>query len=138
MRKSLFACVYSLPLSTFLIVGARAQPLTSLSEGFDNVGLLAGAGWLNVNNSSPLGDHNWNQGIPGTGTDGFGMNAQSGPANSFIQTDFMAGAGGIVSDWLITPVLLLENGATMSFYTAANPAPPAGGLIDSVQRQFSI
>ena len=59
-----------------------------------------------------------------------GANAQSGAANSFIQTNFNAGivgTGNIVSDWLITPVLLLENGATMSFYTQASPSNPDFG-----------
>jgi hypothetical protein len=57
-------------------------------------------------------------------TVGSWANAQSGAPNSFNQTDFMAGiagSGAIVSDWLITPVVLLENGATMSFYTQAGP-----------------
>src|SRR5208282_4546167 len=85
------------------------------------------SGWVITNNSSPLGDHNWGQGIPATPPgqlDSLGANAQSGAPNSFIQTDFNAGvpgSGAIVSDWLITPVLLLENGATMSFYTQASP-----------------
>jgi hypothetical protein len=130
MRKPLLAWVCSLLLSTFLFEGARAQ-LTSVNEGFDTVGSagppatgIFAAGWLTMNNSSPIGDHNWGQGIPPGMTDALGANAQSGAPNSFIQTDFNAGLAGssaIVSDWLITPVLLLENGATMSFYTQASP-----------------
>ena len=125
MRKSLLAALFSFLLSAFLIEVARAQPLTSLSEGFDDVTTLPGAGWVITNNSSPLGNHNWAQGIPPPGLDTLGANAQSGAPNSFIQTDFNAGlpgSGAIVSDWLITPVLLLENGATMSFYTQASPS----------------
>jgi autotransporter-associated beta strand protein len=124
MRKSLLAALFSFLLSAFLIEVARAQ-LTSLSEGFDDVTTLPGAGWVITNNSSPLGNHNWAQGIPPPGLDTLGANAQSGAPNSFIQTDFNAGlpgSGAIVSDWLITPVLSLENGATMSFYTQASPA----------------
>jgi hypothetical protein len=130
MRKSFLTGLFSLLLTTFLIETARAQ-LTSLTEGIDTVGSsgppatgIFAAGWLTINNSSPIGNHNWSQGIPPGRKNSLGVNAQSGPPNSFIQTDFNAGlpgSGGIVSDWLITPVPLLENGATMSFYTQASP-----------------
>jgi hypothetical protein len=126
MRKSLLAALFSFLLSAFLIEVARAQ-LTSLTEGFDTVGApgppatgIFASGWVVINNSSPLGNANWNQGIPGIQLGGLGVNAQSGAANSFIQTNFQVAIGGIASDWLITPVLELENGATISFYTQTN------------------
>src|SRR5271166_3611029 len=119
MRKFFLAgwCVFL--FSACLVPATRAQ-LTSLTEGFDDVTTLAGAGWVITNNSNPLGTNNWAQGIPGNQLDGLGVNAQSGAANSFIQTNFNAANGGIASDWLITPVLELENGATISFYTQTN------------------
>ena len=130
MRKLCIAALYTLLLSMLFIRAIHAQ-LTTLAEGFDTVGSagppatgIFASGWLTDNNSNPLGDNDWAQGIP-SGTDGLGANAQSGAANSFIQTNFNAGivgTGNIVSDWLITPVLLLENGATVSFYTQASPA----------------
>src|SRR5580700_6541892 len=126
MRKFLLAALFSFLLSAFLIEVARAQ-LTSLTEGFDTVGApgppatgIFASGWVVINNSSPLGNANWNQGIPGIQLGGLGVNAQSGAANSFIQTNFQVAVGGIASDWLITPVLELENGATISFYTQTN------------------
>src|SRR5208282_1363935 len=126
MRKSCLAGLCAFLFLACLVPVTRAQ-LTSLTEGFDTVGSagppatgIFATGWLVINNSSPLGDQNWNQGIPGTGTDGLGVNAQSGPANSFIQTNFGVANGGIASDWLITPVLELENGATITFYTQTN------------------
>src|SRR5271165_7228638 len=126
MRKSCLAGLCAFLFLACLVPVTRAQ-LTSLSEGFDTVGSagppatgIFATGWLVINNSSPLGDQNWNQGIPGTGTDGLGVNAQSGNPNSFIQTNFGVANGGIASDWLITPVLELENGATISFYTQTN------------------
>jgi len=126
MRKSCLAGLCAFLFLACLVPVTRAQ-LTSLTEGFDTVGSagppatgIFATGWLVINNSSPLGDQNWNQGIPGTGTDGLGVNAQSGNPNSFIQTNFGVANGGIASDWLITPVLELENGATISFYTQTN------------------
>src|SRR5882762_11322269 len=129
MRKSFVRPLCGLILSALATGTAHAQ-LTSLTEGFDTVGSsgppatgIFASGWVITNNSSPLGNHDWNQGIPPPQLNTLGANAQSGPPNSFIQTDFNAGlpgSGAIVSDWLITPVLLLENGATMSFFTQAN------------------
>jgi autotransporter-associated beta strand protein len=123
--------LWGLILSALATGTAHAQ-LTSLTEGFDTVGSsgppatgIFASGWVVTNNSSPLGNHDWGQGIPPGQLNSLGANAQSGAPNSFIQTDFQAGqagSGAIVSDWLITPVLLLENGATMSFYTQASPA----------------
>jgi hypothetical protein len=106
--------------------------LTSLTEGFDTVGStgppptgIFASGWIVINNSSPLGNHTWNQGIPPPQLNTLGANAQSGAPNSFIQTDFNAGlpgSGAIVSNWLITPVLSLQNGGVISFYTQASPS----------------
>src|SRR5271165_75403 len=133
MRKNVVFGLLSVVVGAISTLTGYAQ-LTTLTEGFDTVGTpgppstgIFASGWVVINNSNPIGDHTWNQGIPGTQTDGLGVNAQSDPpsaANAFIQTDFnagMPGSGAIVSDWLITPVLLLENGATMSFYTQASP-----------------
>ena len=60
MRKSLPAALFSILLSAFVIEHAHAQ-LTSLTEGFDTVGSVGppatgiyAAGWLTINNSSPL------------------------------------------------------------------------------------
>jgi autotransporter-associated beta strand protein len=119
MRRSFLAgwCVFL--FSAFLVRATHAQ-LTSLTEGFDDVTTLVPAGWVITDNSSPMGNANWAQGIPGIALDGLGVNAQSGPANSFIQTNFNVAIGGIASDWLITPVLELENGATISFFTQTN------------------
>ena len=125
MRKSLLAALLSFLLSAFLIHESRAQA-TSLNEGFDTTGnsvptptgIFAQASpWINVNNSNVPNTtgFNWEQGDPTV----FGWNAQSGAANSFAQCSFQSSTGTIVSDWLLTPVLTLEAGATFSFYTVA-------------------
>jgi len=117
-RLGLIACAFSIA-SGVLVLPADAQ-LTALTEGFEDVTTLSGAGWMITNNSSPIGNHDWNQGIDIADGGTLGVDAQSGPPNSFIQTDFQAGSlssVAIVSDWLITPVLSLQNGGTISFYS---------------------
>lgn len=130
MRKNFVFGLLSVVVAAFSTLTGYGQ-LTTLTEGFDTVGSagppatgIFAAGWPTINNSNPVGDTDWAQGIPPGNLDTLGASAQSGAPNSFIQTDFNAGivgSGNIVSDWLITPVLLLENGATMSFYTQASP-----------------
>jgi autotransporter-associated beta strand protein len=127
MRKSLLAALFSFLLSAFLIEVARAQ-LTSLTEGFDTTGnpvptqtgiFAQSQPWINVNNSDVPNttSFNWQQGNMGT----FIWTAQSpvGSTTSFAQVSFLSTNGTILSDWLLTPVLTLEAGATFSFYTVA-------------------
>jgi hypothetical protein len=114
-RTGLIACAMSIA-SLLVALSANAQ----LTEGFDNVdALLSTGGWVNVNNSDVpnLANFNWQQGNPGT----FGYNAQSGAQkNSFAQVSYLASNGTITSDWLLTPVLTLQAGTTISFYTTAS------------------
>jgi hypothetical protein len=94
-----------------VLVSAAVNAGPILSEGFDNVGLLPGAGWVTVNNSSPIGTTGWFQGNSGV----FG--SQSGAASSYIAANFNnAGFGGNVSNWLLTPVVSLATGNTLNFW----------------------
>jgi autotransporter-associated beta strand protein len=82
--------------------------------------MLSTGGWIDKNNSdTPNTAFDWRQGVPGNQVNGFGYNAQSGPANSFAEASFGATSGTILSDWLLTPVVTLKAGAKISFYTTA-------------------
>jgi PEP-CTERM motif len=90
---------------------AHADPL--LFQNFDNVAALAG--WTAVNNSTPAGATGWFQGNTGV------FDSQSGAANSYIAANFLnAGFPGTISNWLILPELLLQDGDEMTFYTRAS------------------
>jgi PEP-CTERM motif len=95
----------------FLMAGsAQAAPL--LMENFDNIGTLAGAGWTLTNNSAALGSTGWFQGDDSVFT------SQAGASDAYIAANFNnAGFGGDISNWLISPILTLENGETLAFYT---------------------
>ncbi|MGN6520096.1 MAG: choice-of-anchor J domain-containing protein, partial [Dokdonella sp.] len=105
---------------------AFAQAYT---EDFDNVGLLAGSGWVIQNNSQPLGPNSWYQGIPTSATPDPGpFNAFNGAPNAYIAANFAAttGGSGVISDWLVTPNRTFRNGDVFQFYTR-RPTTPAGG-----------
>jgi hypothetical protein len=94
-----------------VLVSATVDAGPILSEGFDNISLLPGAGWVTINNSSPIGTTGWFQGNSGV----FG--SQSGAASSYIAANFNnADFGGNVSNWLLTPVVSLASGNTLSFW----------------------
>lgn len=114
-RTGSIACAMTIALLS-VALPANAQ----LTEGFDNVdALLSTGGWVNVNNSDDpnLANFNWQQGNPGT----FGYTAESGAQNnSFAQVSYLASKGTLTSDWLLTPVLTLQAGTTISFFTTAS------------------
>ena len=112
-------------LAGILAVGAsvcaNATPL--FSENFDNVAGLGALGWLQTNNSTPPGESGWFTGNAGV----FG--AQAGAADSYIAADFLnAGLGGNVDNWLISPLVTLNYGDMVSFYTRTNGAVPGDSL----------
>lgn len=84
-----------------------------LTENFDNITTLTGAGWSMQNNSTPIGTQaNWFQGNATV------YNAFNGATTSYIAANynFVAGANTI-NGWLITPNLMLRNGDVITFYT---------------------
>ena len=87
----------------------------AINEGFSNVAGLTAAGWNQQNLSSPIGSNpNWVQGDPVN----MPFSANSFPANSFISANFNSVAGtNTISNWLITPMLNLNNGDVITFYT---------------------
>lgn len=124
----------TLPLATVLIstlvATGGAHALTALSQGFDDVSGLSAAGWTFVNNSStPLGTI-WQQGNGGN----FG--SQSGAPDSYASANFL-GTGqfdGAISNWLVTPVLTLDNSSIVSFFVRV-----AGqGFLDRLEVRMSI
>src|SRR5689334_4117076 len=106
---------------------ANAAPL--LTEGFDNISTLGASGWALVNNSTPGGfQPTWFQGNGGI------FPAQSGAANSYIASNFgAAGAGGNISNWLISPELFLNGGAELTFWTRSD----GGSFPDRLEVRWS-
>lgn len=121
----------------------------SFTEEFDTVSKAVAKGWVISNNSKPLGTVSWMQGFfyvslyhgftPGkTGgpfnyasSNGFGGNNPSYSGADFIMTTSECGAGvANLSNWLISPEVIVKNGDQVTFYsrTYANPAVGADKL----------
>lgn len=102
-------------LFAFVLSGTIVHAQTTLfSEGFDTFSNLATNGWTQTNQSSPLGTSTWAQG----GGTAFSGGGQSGGTTSFTLCNFNSTTGtGTISNWLITPVISVQNGDVFSFYT---------------------
>jgi hypothetical protein len=95
-----------------ILPASNNQLLSDWSEGFDDITLLPGMGWALINNSDPLGSTNWFQGNPDV------FMAHSGSTNSYIGANFNNTSGtGTISNWLLTPEIVMNDGDTLSFYT---------------------
>ncbi|HWH82985.1 MAG TPA: choice-of-anchor J domain-containing protein [Burkholderiaceae bacterium] len=107
---------------------ALSAHAATLFEDFGNVSSLPGKGWVQTNNSTPVGSTGWFAGS----TSGASFSGQSG---DFIAANFNnAGFGGNVDNWLISPDLVLTGGATLSFFTRTETADFPG---DRLQVLFS-
>lgn len=87
-----------------------------LSEGFDDIGTLSGAGWFLTNNSTPASASNldWFQGNTGI------FAAQSGAEDSYIASNFNAApVGGTIHNILTTPSFSLVSDVALTFWARA-------------------
>jgi len=117
-------------LYLFLLAPLMSVAQTTVySYGFNNptATMLGADGWFQTNQSNPVGASTWN--VPTTAVTAFASGAQSGAALSYAIVNFNSTTGaGDISNWLISPIVSLQNGDIITFYTRtvtpnANPTP---------------
>ena len=93
----------------------------SFVEDFDTVANLYAKGWVFNNNSRPLGEATWQQGLyaPGKlgGFDGWPAFSYKASADEYVFAGFASVNDGNISSWMITPPIVMRNGDKFSFYT---------------------
>jgi hypothetical protein len=117
MIRKLLSCAVLIACSTTANAGIV------LEEGFDDVNGLTD--WLvgNVGSASGLPVNPWFQGNTGI------FDSQSGAADSYIASNYTTTEiGGNVENWLVTPLLSVFGGATISFSTRTSGALPGDNL----------
>lgn len=103
-----------LMLFLFILCSFQAAPAAAqlLTEGFDDITTLPGAGWVLTNQSDPIGITDWFQGNDTV------FPAQAGDPTSYIAANYNSTAGsGTISNWLITPPLVLAGNSRIAFWT---------------------
>jgi hypothetical protein len=109
----------------------------SLTENFD---VWPATGWV-VKNTSEAPNEDWSLGNPGASRS---FSAHQGAANSYAASSFNATFGttdsiGDISNWLITPAMVFNNGDTLSFWTRApSNFDDSGPFPDAMQLRFSL
>ncbi|PVW16535.1 T9SS-dependent choice-of-anchor J family protein [Marixanthomonas spongiae] len=92
-------------------VGNKAPQATLLEEGFDDITTLPGVGYSFVNASDAIGATDWFQGNETV------FPSQTGAPTAYIGANFNNTAGSVINNFMITPVLNLENGDEIKFWT---------------------
>ena len=126
MRKgSLLLLLASFGLTFFLqscrndeyLAAPPAVPNQSFSEEFDTVSSALARGWQLSNASDPKGGGVWQQG--GSVNPWFSPYSSSGTYAGFIGADYTSTTAdqGIISNWLVSPPVIMQNGDKIVFYT---------------------
>jgi hypothetical protein len=135
MRKSLlsktllYTCIASFIFTSCVNDSYLADPKPvadqSFVEEFDTLTAAYSRGWRLKNRSLPIGPTNWNQtGDPQFGLDFTPYSATGGVG--YIECDNFSLAPpsgtaatltGVISNWMISPVITIQNGDKISFYT---------------------
>lgn len=94
----------------------------SFVEQFDTMQNAYNRGWRWLNRSTPVGPSNWTA-APGTAS----MSAYSsrGTNQGAAYVDYLSTAGtnnGIISSWLVSPSVIMQNGDKIIFYTKSDVA----------------
>lgn len=126
----MFLARYRPLLAAALLASAGAHATTLLNEGFDDVGTLAAAGWIQTNlNPDPAGPIGWYQGQD------YIFASHSGAPGSYIASNFNAAAVGTTLDnWLITPEFSTAYAGTVTFWLRGGADE---GVTDTVRFGFS-
>lgn len=96
--------------------GDRSSQAVLLSEGFDDITTLPAAGYTFVNVSDAVGLTDWFQGNDGV------FPSHSGVPTSYIGANFNNSGGTVINNFMFTPVLNLENGDEITFWTRTTTA----------------
>lgn len=89
----------------------------SFSEEFDSATAALGRGWKFINNSYPAGGNVWQNG--GSAAPVFEPFSQHGTFVGFLGATYESTSDptGVISNWLISPAVTMQNGDKIVFYT---------------------
>jgi hypothetical protein len=135
MRKKILQklCILSLVSVAFLqscrddsyVLQDPPVPNQSFSEEFDSLDAALARGWKTINNSFPIGggDGVWQNG--GGLFPIFSAYSQQGAFAGFAGATYLSTSAGqgVISNWLISPPVHMQNGDKIIFYTRAQIGP---------------
>lgn len=126
MKKSTFpgflvACVCILTLlqsckDDSYLLAPPPVPNQSFVEEFDTAQKAYDRGWRFINRSDEIGRRNWQN---PDGNSGIPFLSYSGTGNGYLWADYQstASAAGTISNWAVSPEIIMQNGDKIVFYT---------------------
>jgi len=143
MKKSTFpgfllACISILTLlqsckdDSYLLTPPPV-PDQSFVEEFDTAKKAYDRGWRFINRSADVGRTGWQN---PDGLTGIPFISWSGPGNGYLWSEYQAtsGAAETISNWAVSPVITMQNGDKITFYTRAQLLAFNGDSTDFVNR----
>ncbi len=94
-------------------------PDQSFHEEFDTASAALSRGWKFINASEPMGSGVWQDG--GSIPPFFNAFSNNGSNAGFLGVDYLSTSAtqGIINNWLVSPLLIMQNGDKIIFYTRA-------------------
>lgn len=90
-------------------------PDQSFVEQFDTTSAALQRGWRFINSSVPKGPNIWQQG--GSVVPWFSAYSNNGSNVGFIGADYTSTSLGVISNWVVSPAVTMQNGDKIIFYT---------------------
>lgn len=113
-KPTIMKKIVLMAMMAFVLIQAGQSQVNNLAENFNTA---PPATWPVSNMSNPVGIIGWFQGNNAV------FNAQNGGSSSYLGCNFNSTTGtGTISNWIFTPLLNLNNGALVTFYTR-KPTP---------------
>jgi hypothetical protein len=101
----------------------------SFVEEFDTLSSALARGWKLSNVSVPKGPNIWQQG--GDVVPWFSPYSNNGSNAGFVGADYTSTTFGVISNWLISPPVTMQNGDKIIFYTRSLESPSSATPGDS-------
>ena len=134
MRRSLLLTLFFISLVFFLsckddsyLTKIPPVPDQSFVEEFDTATAALSRGWKFINVSDPLGSSIWQDG--GSIPPFFKAYSNNGSYSGFIGADYLSTSAvqGVISNWLVSPSIIMQNGDKIIFYTRSQQIPNGAG-----------
>jgi len=124
-------------LCTLLFLPLMGMSQNLYTYGFDGVTAdLATAGWSQTNQSTPVGASTFL--IPTAANAAFDTGGNTGGTTSFVLVNYNSTTGaGTISNWLFTPVVNVQNGDVVTFYTRKGGDGTGTVYADNLQLRMS-
>lgn len=108
-------------------------PDQSFVEEFDTATAAYNRGWRYINRSVTIGRRNWQN---PDGNSGIPFLSFSGTGNGYLWADYEStdAASGVISNWAVSPEIIMQNGDKIVFYTRTQLYSFQGDMTDFVNR----